>query len=216
MVNRKQNNWFVLAPSIGICLFILLYTIATFFYPGGSDIDKTAVGFSWVHNYWCELLAEQSPNSQVNTARPIAISAMVVLVISLSLFWFYASRLFRFNSFGKAVILYTGVGSMITTVFLSTVFHDTIINISGALGCIAIIVSLIALYKMRAYKLFYLGIFCLVLCIINNYIYHTGHFFSQLAVIQKITFFFFLLWFCCVDILLYRQVVKVESRNFIS
>lgn len=35
--------------------FLLFYVVATFFYPGGSQLDKTASGFSWTQNYWCNL-----------------------------------------------------------------------------------------------------------------------------------------------------------------
>eukprot|EP01041_Mallomonas_annulata_P035984 gene35984-59008_t len=49
--------------------------------------NQNAKGFSWVHNFWCNLLNETAINGEKNSARPIALVAMLVLSASLSLFW---------------------------------------------------------------------------------------------------------------------------------
>lgn len=78
----------ILVPVFGISLFAVLYFIATQYYPGGSQADVKSIGFSWQHNYWCNLLNENAMNGQANPARPIAISAMIILCFSLTYFWF--------------------------------------------------------------------------------------------------------------------------------
>jgi hypothetical protein len=75
ILKLKQNIW-VLSPLFGTLIYLLLYIVATFFYPGGSQVDKNSFGFSWAQNYWCNLLNENAINGQHNSARPIAIAAM--------------------------------------------------------------------------------------------------------------------------------------------
>jgi hypothetical protein len=203
-------------PLSGIGLFVILYIIATFFYPGGSYNDKLSKGFSWQHNYWCELLATYAKNGQLNPAKPVAIAAMSVLGLSLILFWYHCSQLFEKNSLTQLMIQYGGMVSVLAMFFIFIGPHDMIINISGAAGVAAMTLTMIGLYKQRWYGLLALGLFCLVLCAINNYIYYTGNFFENLAIIQKITFLIFLLWFSLVCVQLYRQhqaLIKISGSQ---
>jgi hypothetical protein len=94
---------------------------------------------------------------------------------------------------------------MATLLFLSPRAHDMVINFSGILGMIALTGTLIGLYKIHAYLLVALGSICFFLVIVNNYVYNTGQFFYALAVIQKISFLLFLVWFTLVTIRLYKR-----------
>ncbi len=53
------------------------------FYPGGSSADITAVGFNWKQNYWCDLTGSLAKNGAVNSARPIALIALIGLYSGL-------------------------------------------------------------------------------------------------------------------------------------
>ncbi|PIQ21332.1 MAG: hypothetical protein COW65_09725 [Cytophagales bacterium CG18_big_fil_WC_8_21_14_2_50_42_9] len=91
VTNTKQHqrdSLWKLAPLFGSTLFLLLYFVATLYYPGGSQFDKNTKGFSWAHNYWCNLLNENAINGQPNPARPIALTAMMVLCLTLTVFWY--------------------------------------------------------------------------------------------------------------------------------
>jgi hypothetical protein len=206
----RSNTLFHLAPFIGFLFFILLYIVAASLYPGGSDVDRSSVGFSWLHNYWCELLAGHAQNGEDNVARPVAIGAMFILCTSIGLFWYFASFLFAKKSVGRWATRIIGIGSMLM-ILLLFVAHDTAINLSGLLGVIAMILTMIGLYRHRAYILLRLGVFCLVLCVLNNYIYHSGMYMYYLPVIQKFTFLMFLLWFGLVNIYLYRFRVRAAD-----
>jgi len=195
-------------PVLGFLLFLTLYILAASRYPGGSDADKTAAGFSWQNNYWCELLAEESQNGQLNMARPVAIIAMVVLVISLIIFWYHIPGLFTPRKIGSGVIRYSGICSMLVLPVMLTGFHDRVINLASLLGCIAIIVLIANLYRHKMFLLFYFGILCLLLCGVNNYVYYTAHFMHYLPVIQKISFLLFLFWFALLTVKLYRKIIQ--------
>ncbi len=192
-------------PVWGIIIFIILYILAASLYPGGSDVNKTAAGFSWKYNYWCELLATESQNGQPNTARPVAIIAMVVLAISLIIFWYNIPGLFSSRRIYSGLIRYSGISSMLVFPVLLTGFHDMVINLAALLGSIAIIILIVNLHRHKMYFLFYFGIICLLLCGGNNYVYYTAHLLHYLPVIQKFSFLIFLLWFTLLNIKLYRK-----------
>jgi hypothetical protein len=82
----KPGKFLILLPIIGCVLFIILYVVAGLLYPGGSGTDKTSVGYNWTKNYWCNLLNNTAINGQINIAKPVAMTAMVILCISLSFF----------------------------------------------------------------------------------------------------------------------------------
>ena len=207
---KFSNKGWVLLPVWGIALFVALYIIATFLYPGGSDANKMTAGFSWQHNYWCELMASHAQNGKANTARPVAIAAMFVLAISLIIFWYQIPFLFNGRKTGNLVIRYCGAGSMLVVPFMFAGRHDTVMNIAGLLGCTAIAVLMAKLYTHKMYGFFIYAILCILLCAVNNYVYYTGNFFYWLPIIQKISFVVFLLWFALLTVKL------SNSNNFVK
>ena len=75
----KTKSIWVLTPIFGTIVFVVLYIVATLLYPGGSQVDKNSIGFSWTNNYWCNLLNDNAINGQHNPAKPIAMTGMFVL-----------------------------------------------------------------------------------------------------------------------------------------
>ena len=206
MQKNSSNTALILTPFFGISLYILIYLLATYLFPGGSDFDKTAAGFSWRHNYWCELLAEKAPNGAVNAARPVAIFGMFVLAASLTMFWYLFSIFFADK--GRMLVRYAGLLSMIIALFLFAGPHDLVMIVSGLLGLFALAVCLLILYRNKQYWVIIIGWFCIALCALNNYIYYSGVGFSYLAIIQKFTFIFFFLWFDWVNIIIYKKALN--------
>lgn len=206
----KKTNWLLL-PLVGILLFTILYIIATFFYPGGSIAEKTSKGFDWLNNYWCDLTDQFARNGEINFARPIALSAMLILFSSLAVFWFHLPRLFQ-NSKFNPTIRFTGICSMAVAVFSFTSFHDIVINVAGFLGIITLSATLICLYRSQFHSLFFYGIFCLSMLVLNYFIFDTGWLLSYLPVIQKVTFLLFFIWICLMDVYLYR-LIKLKTAD---
>ena len=198
----KKSIW-VLTPLFGSLLYALLYVTATLFYPGGSQFNKEAKGFSWMHNYWCNLLNEHAINGQHNPARPIALTAMVLLCITLALFWYIFAGLAGFQKTGRLLIRFSGIASMATGLFLFTAQHDLVINLASLFGLVALAGTLIGLKKLQWTALFRMGLFILLLIAVNNVLYHGGGLIYYLPIVQKITFFYFLLWICLIDWRLY-------------
>lgn len=193
-------------PVFGITVFVVLYIVATILYPGGSQADKNSVGFSWINNYWCNLLNENAINGQHNTAKPVAITGMFVLFLTLALFWFLFPKYIILRTKLKLTIQASGTIAMAIAFFLFTsINHDLIVNLASVFGLVATIGTFIGLYKQKWFGLFAFGILNILLVVINNYVYYTVELIFYLPVIQKISFASFLIWICCIDINLYQK-----------
>ena len=214
-MNTQKNNppkcvW-ILTPTLGICLFVLLYGLAACQYPGGSNTDRAAVGFSWQHNYWCDLLGSTAKNGQLNTAQPFAMAAMIVLSLSLSAFWYNLPVLFQDRNRWVIAGQLAGILSMILICFISTPYHDRVINVAGGFGLIALLTTLVGLYKSQSYKLLYLGLLGLLLMGLNTYIYYTGHYLTYLPIVQKFSFVIFLAWVSLVTV---NRTRKISTKPY--
>ena len=106
----------VLTPIFGTMLFVMLYIIATLLYPGGSQVDKASVGFSWINNYWCNLLNENAINGQPNPAKPVAMTGMLILCLTLIFFWFLFPKHINLSKNLRLVIQISGTLAMIISV----------------------------------------------------------------------------------------------------
>lgn len=207
-LHRSKSIWIV-APIIGCFLFVILYVIAALLYPGGSGADKTAIGYSLTNNYWCNLLSENAINGQPNAARPVAVTAMFILCLSLSTFWILFPALARLKKYHKLLIQIAGTLAMLTSFLLLTnIDHDLAINTSSSLGFIAVIGTLVALYQLKWNWLFVFGLLNVLLIGLNNYLYHTEGMMIYLPLVQKISFISFLVWFSLIDLKLYRKYFK--------
>gem|GEM_PF-233134 len=208
---KIQTVW-ILTPLFGVLLFSCLYIISTFYYSGGSQADKNAIGFSWIHNYWCNLLNINAINGKPNLGRPIAMTSMITLCVTLAAFWYIFPQYVDFKIKYRVAIQISGVVSMITTIFIFTSLHDIIINVAGFFGLVAVLGTIMGVYKLKWFGLFCLGVFNLTLVIINNILYYNNGLIYYLPVVQKISFLFFLLWIVLIDIKMFRNKA-VSSRQ---
>jgi hypothetical protein len=209
--HRSKNSW-ILVPFIGSFLFIVLYIIAAFLYPGGSGTDKAAIGYSWTDNYWCNLLSEKAINGQTNAARPVAVTAMFILCLSLSTFWILFPALTQLKKYHKLLIQVAGTVCMLVSfLLLTSIDHDLAVNTSSAFGLIAMIGILIALYQLKWNWLFAIGLFNLLLVALNNYLYHSNEM-MYLPIVQKFSFLSFLVWFSFISINLYQRPMRVVQK----
>jgi len=201
--SASSKRIWILTPLIGNFLFIILYVIAAVFYPGGSNTDKTSTGYNLTENYWCNLLNEKAINGELNTAKPVAVIAMIILCISLSSFWILFPVLTQLKKSTGLLIQVAGIISMLTAFLLLTnVDHDIAVNTSSSFGFIAMAATIMALRQLKWNKLFLFGLFNILLMLLNNYLYHGGHM-TYLPIVQKFSFLSFLIWFSLIDLKLY-------------
>jgi len=190
-----------------------LYIAATFYYPGGSQVDKNSIGFSWTQNYWCNLLNENAVNGQHNLARPIALAATFFLCVTLMIFWYIFPKQTAFRKSRRRIVQISGFASMISIMFIWTNLHDIVINIATLFGLIAVVGTFIGLIELKWSKLFWTGIFILPLVGLNNFLYYKNGLLIYLPVVQKITFLYFLFWICLIDVGIYRLSFKAKAST---
>jgi hypothetical protein len=184
----------------GVVAFVLLYILSAQLYPGGTYQNRQALGFSWRYNFWCNLLDKHALNGSINNARPLAIFAMAILVATLTVFWYKAPQFIKHNVIlGKATRFFGCSAMLLSALLLSTVAHDTAINISCGFGAVAILLLLYALWRSRQHFLLALGILSLLLMGGNIYFYYIAKDLALLALIQKFAFAAFLLWFVAIE-----------------
>ena len=210
---EKARNLWLLTPIFGTLLFVILYCVATLFYPGGSQVDKSSIGFSWTNNYWCNLLNETAINGQPNPAKPIALTGMFVLCLTLSFFWFIFPRQINTSKNLKLSIQVPGILAMTVAFLLFTnINHDLVTNLASLFGAIATIGTFIGLYKNKWFGLFAFGFLNILLVGLNNLCYYNNELIVYLPVIQKISFAAFLIWVCCIDIKLFHGTEKTATN----
>jgi hypothetical protein len=196
-----MKKFAALVPVFGALFFLLLYALAAANYPGGSASEPQTKGFSLLHNYWCSLLNEKAINGEENSGRPFALAAMLVLALTLAVFWLQAGGIV---SKRKLLVRVSGLSCAFFVGMLPIGQHDLMINLAGFSGLISLVTLLIQLKKMGLMNYFYFGClnFCLVL--LNNLVYYAKQFLFLLPVVQKITFLFFILWIIALSIQFYN------------
>jgi hypothetical protein len=200
-----KNKTILLLPVVGVIIFVVLYLLASLYYPGGSQADHGHLGFSWTGNYWCNLLDKTAINGADNSARPIALAGMLVLLMSLSIFFFAVPFALDIPSRLKRMISFAGIASMVSVLFLQVGSHDIILNIAGVFGFIAFggIVSI--LLKQKWVGLALMGFINLFLVAVNNLLYYNDGWIQLLPVVQKITFLCFLIWISSICLRVYNM-----------
>lgn len=216
---EKQKNIRVLIPMFGTILFVVLYIIATLYYPGGSQADKNSTGFSWANNYWCNLLNGKAINGQANTAQPIALTAMFILCLALIYFWLQFPKYTNLNRNYRLTIQVSGTVAMTIGFLLFTKLdHDFITNLASLFGLFATTGTFIGLYKNKWKTLFYFGLTNIILVVLNNILYYNNNLILYLPVVQKLTFATFLIWICCINFKIYKLTKEKQqlTSGFIS
>ena len=203
---RHKNHWPILTLT-GIFVYIILYFIASRYYPGGSNFDKSQVGFHWLTNYWCELLGEYSKNGYINKARPIALVGMIFLSTSISVFWIQLPNSLALNNISNRIIQTCGVLSMVFFSLIFTDFHDLFIGLAVFFGAIAFILTIYSFYQKGYSKMFLFGIICLILVAFNNIMYLFDFKLNHLPILQKITFISIFIWITTITIFISKKRV---------
>ncbi len=178
-------------------------------YPGGSQADLQSVGYDWVHNYWCNLMDDQAINGRPNPAKPFAILAMIILCLSLLVFFMQFALVFEDGKIWGHIIKWNATLSMSFAMFMFTSHHDVMTMLSSLFGLFVVIGIIRAVYRsnLSIYKIG--GFICLVLLGINNYIYYSLGGIAFLPLVQKITFVVVLIWILG----LHFEMVKMKSKR---
>jgi len=196
-------------PIIGINCFVLLFIYASLLYPGGSQKNPNSIGFSWLHNYWCNLMNPIAENGAVNHGSSIAISAMMILCGSLSVFFWQFAKAMEHSAFWKRMIQFGGMLSMLFASLIFSKHHDLMTILSSLFGIFVVIGIIQSIYKseMQFYKIS--GVSCIILLGLNNCIYYSEYGLHLLPLLQKITFGVVLIWVLGLN----QEINKRQTKN---
>ncbi len=208
----KNYKTIVVVPYLGMLVFLLLYVLAALHYPGGSYSHPNAKGFSFWDNYLCDLLDTYTITGVTNGARNWARMALLVLCSSLMYLWFHLPKLFPAKNSNMKLLKFAGIGALVITLFMTAGNHDVVVRIAGLFGVVGMLTLFVELFRAKYYKLFGCGMYCLLILLVNYYIYETEVYLAALPVIQKITFVSFIVWFLLMDFSLYKRL-KVRGED---
>ncbi len=188
-----QMKRFALIPIFGIVLYVILFFIATFLYTGGHETAHDAKGFSWVHNYWCDLMAVEK-FGRYNEAHLIAKAGHIVITASVLVFFLVFPYLFEsINRRLRGVQLF-GALAMISILFVFTEWHNTSINLMVFFGLIAGILGLVELWQSKKKKTLLGAIICLSANVVGYLMYATNFFIEFLPAFQKVIIVITFIW----------------------
>jgi hypothetical protein len=209
MINLKGILKFL--PTIGILLFIGIYIYASKLYPGGSQADLNSVGFDWSNNYWCNLMLENGLNGIKNKARPVAITGIIILCISMIIFFFQFANHFEKHRIWKMTIKISGALAILSAPFIFSEYHDIMTTVLSISGTVVIIGMIRALHNNQLTFLKVMGIFCILIIVLNNFFYYNEDLIQYGPLIQKGAFFLILSWTIGLNFISNRKNVPQQS-----
>lgn len=177
----------------GIIISLSLLFVATLYYPGGSQNDSHFIGFSWQHNYLCNLFGEKAVNGADNASRPWAIAGLVVLCVSFAMFFWEFSKKIPFKGSAN-IIRYCGVSAMIFAFLAATPYHNSGVAISGTLALLSMFYITVFVFRSKLQVFKILSVACLVVFYSCNLVYYTSSYLQILPVLQKMLLGFTITW----------------------
>jgi hypothetical protein len=171
--------------SVLICLVlsVMFIVIASKVYPGGSLVDKNAIGFDWSKNFLSNLFAPKAINGLDNPGRIWALIGMAFLAVGYGIFFINMSK--KIASKQWATILKgIGAANIILIFLIATPLHD--------LGVLSIILTLIGLFVITVFVLkskLHVLKWCCIICLLTYYVFFTFYGFGYLGlamIMQKV------------------------------
>ncbi len=184
-----QKHGIVLGLLVGLSLIVG----STHWYPGGSQQDVRSVGFSWQHNYVCDLLDTRAVNGALNPAKWIAITGLFVLCFSLACF-FYSIAQKQPLAMYRNIMSIAGIAAPFFAFWLFTPYHNAMLALGSSCALVALVCLLGSLIASQYYGYAGAGIVCLGLVCLANYMYYSRHGVELLPTTQKLSLVCTLLW----------------------
>ena len=202
-MNKFEKKILPYFPIFGLSLYIIAFTFAASEYPGGSISYPYANGYSFYHNFLCDIMNPITQTGIINNARFLAIISHMILSFTMISFFYILPKIFDVKNRNTTLIAYFGMATMTVFIFMYTEYHDLIVTITGVLGVIALIPFFIELQNFKNKGLKLLAYLCYALSIIVFFIFETKMGLYYLPFLQKITFVldaYWVIWSCIIVI----------------
>ncbi len=190
-------------------LYLIVFTIAAVDYPGGSINQSAADGYSFFHNFLCDVMNPVTQGGKANDARALAIVAHVILSITMISFFYILPEIFNRTNRNTKLIRGFGVLTMTVFIFMYTSYHDSIVTLTAVLGTVALIPFFIELAHYKNKGLKQLAYLCYILSVVVFFIFTTKIGFYYLPFLQKITFGVDAWWVIWVSLIVLRKEKEI-------
>ena len=207
---KKKYPYF---PIIGMAGYLVFFAIATTKYPGGSINDIATEGYSFFHNFLCDLMLPITESGTVNAARPIAIFSHLLLSFTMISFFYILPEIFSYTNRNTRLVRGFGVLTMVIFIFMFTDYHDLIVTLTGVFGTVALVPFFMELMKYEGKSLRLLAFVCFGLSVIVFISFQTKIGFYYLPFLQKITFLFDAWWVIWVSLLVVEKKRSAPAIN---
>lgn len=187
-MNNFKTKFLPYFPIVGLGLYVLLFTYAATFYPGGSTNLPNAKGYSFFHNLLCDAMDPVTKGGMENNARSLATISHYILSLTMICFFYLLPKVFPVKNLNTKLTAFFGMATMTIFVFMSTEYHDFTVLLTGIFGTIAMIPFFIELrrFKNQGYKA--IVIFSFAMSIVCFLIFETKIGIYYLPIVQKFTF----------------------------
>ena len=176
-----------------ITIGLVALIVATFYYPGGSQYDKNAIGFSWQHNYLTNLFSKNAVNGLTNTAQPTAMAGMFMLCVGFIEAFIYFSKKIPSKT-ASGIIKYFGVAAMVFTLLAMTPYHDIAVMLASTCALVSLFYITVFLFRSKLVYMKVLSVICLLCFYGSNYMYYTRTYLELLPIMQKVTILLVVVW----------------------
>jgi len=203
---KRIQHYYPFIPIVGMIAYLIVFIIAASGYPGGSvNIPNDHSGYSFFHNFLCDVMNPVTQGGILNDARSMAIVSHLILSITMMAFFYILPDIFSVKNRNTKLVRFFGVLTMIGFVFMYTEYHDSIVTLTAVLGTIALIPFFIEVNKYPKKGLRHLAFFCYILSFIVFFIFVSKLGFYYLPFLQKITFVFDAWWVIWVSLIVMKK-----------
>jgi len=128
--------------------YLVVFSVASVDYPGGSENYAYYEGYSFFHNFLCDVMNPVTQGGTVNNARGLAIVSHIILSITMICFFYILPDIFSWKNRNTKLVRLFGVLTMTVFIFMFTSYHDSIVVLTAVLGTIALVPFFIELSEI--------------------------------------------------------------------
>jgi len=181
--------------NIGITLFFILTLVAIYLYPGGSQFNDQNPAFSWMENYWCELMVLETGQGKNNPGGYFAIAATFFAGLAVSAFLFRLPIICPTTALQRSIVRCGTVLCSFFVLMLFSSYHHEMLLAFCVCSFFTMLIALIILIEDRRYPAFISGCVLFLMTQTNHALYYLHLYKNIQPLLQKTTIALVLLWF---------------------
>ncbi len=215
-MTRLLKYYLPLLTIIGMGAYLSVFTAAAIDYPGGSDNIPHDEGYSFFHNFLCDVMNPITQGGLLNQARPLAIVSHLILSLTMISFFYLLPEIFTVKNRNTKLIRGFGMFTMFVFIFMYTKYHDSIVTATALLGTVALVPFFIELSKYPNLGMKNLARACYLLSVIVFFIFVSKIGFYYLPFIQKLAFVLDASWVIWVSLIVMKKNRLAANANAIK